>query len=54
MLLDGETIPNDTSIDQHRLNSDYQDGFWAIVKVDISKLSVKSRRAKITIAENLL
>lgn len=54
MLLDSEPIPVPTSIESHRDNSDYKDGLWALVDIDISKLSLKAKRVNITIPERLL
>ena len=54
MLLDSEPIPVPTSIESHRENPDYKDGFWALVDIDISKLSLKAKRVNITIPERLL
>ena len=54
MLLDSEPIPVPTSIESHRENPDYKDGLWALVDIDISKLSLKAKRVNITIPERLL
>ncbi|RKX66430.1 MAG: hypothetical protein DRP42_03105 [Tenericutes bacterium] len=54
MLLDSEPIPVPTSIESHRENPDYEDGLWALVDIDISKLSLKAKRVNITIPERLL
>ena len=54
MLLDSEPIPVPTSIESHRDNPDYKDGLWALVDIDISKLSLKAKRVNITIPERLL
>ena len=54
MLLDSEPIPVPTSIESHRENADYKDGLWALVDIDISKLSLKAKRVNITIPERLL
>ena len=32
----------------------YTDGIWALIEIDISKLSVKSKRVNVTIPERLL
>ena len=49
LLLDGEPIPARTSLEAHQANEDYRDGVWAVVAVDISKLSSKTRRLNITL-----
>lgn len=54
MLLDSEPIPVPTSIESHGDNPDYIDGLWALVDIDISKLSLKAKRVNITIPERLL
>ena len=54
MLLDSEPVPVPTSIESHRDNPDYKDGLWALVDIDISKLSLKAKRVNITIPERLL
>jgi predicted RNase H-like HicB family nuclease len=54
LLLDGEPIPPPKSIEYHRNNPDFADGIWAVVAVDLSKLSGKSRRVNITVPERIL
>jgi len=54
LLLDKEPLPLPTSIEQHRGNPDYTEGIWAIVPVDIAKLSGKAKRINITMPERLL
>ena len=54
LLQDGEPIPTPDSIEHHQANPDYVGGVWAIVTVDLSKLSGKSRRVNITVPERLL
>ncbi|MCP4371208.1 MAG: type II toxin-antitoxin system HicB family antitoxin [Deltaproteobacteria bacterium] len=54
LLLDAETIPVVSSIENHQKNPDYVDGIWAIIEIDLNKLSIKSKRVNITIPENLL
>jgi len=54
MLLDGESIPSPKSIDDHQNNPDYAEGIWALVTVDITKLSGKTRRINITLPERVL
>ena len=44
MLLDSEAIPVAATIETHADNPDFKDGLWALVDVDISKLSLKSKR----------
>lgn len=54
MLIDGEPIPVPAGIEKHLQQKTYQDAIWAVVDIDLSKLSVKSRRVNITIPERLL
>jgi predicted RNase H-like HicB family nuclease len=54
MLLDGEPIPSPRNIEFHQNNPDYADGIWALVTVDLSKVSGKTRRVNITLPERLL
>ncbi len=54
LLLDEEPVPAPKSIEQHQNNLDYQGGIWALVTVDLGKLSGKSRRVNITLPERLL
>ncbi|MCZ6678602.1 MAG: type II toxin-antitoxin system HicB family antitoxin [Candidatus Poribacteria bacterium] len=54
LMLDGEPIPPPKNIEFHPNNPDYADGVWALVTIDISKLSGKSRRVNITVPERLL
>lgn len=54
LLLDGEPIPAVKTIDEHQINPDYAEGVWALVTVDITKLSGKTRRINITLPERVL
>ncbi len=54
LLIDEEKIPSPAAIETHRGNPDFADGIWALVDVDLSKLSGKSRRVNITIPERIL
>ena len=54
LLMDGEPIPARASLEALQANEDYRGGVWAIVAVDISKLSSKSRRINITLPERVL
>ncbi len=53
-LIDSDPIPLSSTIEEHQKNPEYNNGVWAIVEVDISKLSVKSKRVNITVPERLL
>ncbi len=54
LLIDSEPIPSPSDIEVHKDNHDYKEGVWALVEVDISKLSLKSRRVNITMPERLI
>jgi predicted RNase H-like HicB family nuclease len=54
LLLDAEPIPPAKEIEFHRNNPEYRDGIWALVTVDLTKLSGKIRRVNITLPERLL
>ena len=54
MLMDEEPIPLPETVEYHRGNPDCVDGVWAIVVVDISKLSGKTRRVNVTLPERVL
>ncbi|MFC1841137.1 type II toxin-antitoxin system HicB family antitoxin [Thermodesulfobacteriota bacterium] len=54
MLIDSEPIPTPTDIEVHKDHPDFKKGIWALVEVDISKLSLKSKRINITMPERLI
>lgn len=54
MLLDSEPIPTPKTIEFYKGDPEFADGIWAVVNVDISKLSGRSKRVNITIPERLL
>jgi predicted RNase H-like HicB family nuclease len=54
ILIDSEPIPASTGIENHKDNPDFKDGIWALVEVDLNKLSLKSKRVNITLPERLL
>lgn len=54
LMLDGEPIPLPKSVEQHRGNPDHVDGVWALVTVDTTRLSGKTKRVNITLPERLL
>ena len=54
LMLDNEAIPLQRPIEEHRQNPDYADGLWALVTVDLSKLSGKAKRINITLPERLV
>ena len=54
ILIDSEPISTPSDIENHKDNPDLKDGIWALVEVDISKLSLKSKRINITMPERLI
>lgn len=52
MLIDGEPLPKPLAEHQH--NPDYADGVWALVRVELSHISGRSKRVNITLPERLL
>lgn len=48
LLMDGEQVPEQAPLEVHQANED-GDGVWALVAVDISKLSSKAKRINITV-----
>ena len=54
MLIDSESIPTPSNIDLYKANPDFKNGVWALVEIDISKLSLKSKRINITMPERLI
>jgi len=54
LLLDSEPIPSPKTIEYHQSNPDYQEGVWALVTIDVTKLSGKTRRVNITLPERIL
>ena len=54
LLMDGETIPEQALLEAHRANKEHRSGTWALVSIDISKLSSKAKRVNITIPARVL
>jgi len=54
LLMDSEPIPAPKTIEYYQSDPDYQEGVWAIVAVDITKLSGKTKRVNITLPERVL
>jgi predicted RNase H-like HicB family nuclease len=55
-MYEGETnaIPAATEIEQWTSNSDYQNGFWILVDIDLAKINAKPVRVNISLPESLL
>jgi predicted RNase H-like HicB family nuclease len=54
LMLDAEPVPGPKTVEGHRGNPDFADGIWALVDVDLAKLSGKARRVNVTIPERVL
>ncbi len=54
LLIDGETVPHPRTVEYHSANADYAGGTWAVVTVDLTRLSGKARRVNVTIPERVL
>jgi len=55
LLLDNEALPAPTQDYTHlSKKSEYKDGIWHLVEIDLNKLDTKTRRVNITIPERLL
>lgn len=54
LLMDGEPIPAKESLETHQASDDYKAGIWALVNVDLSKLSSRTKRINITVPARVL
>lgn len=54
LLMDSEVVPLSSAIGVLQNNPEFKDGVWAIVEVDLAKLSLKPKRVNVTIPERLL
>jgi len=54
LLMDGEMVPERAPLETHQANRAYKGGIWAVVAVDISKLSSKDKRVNITMPARVL
>lgn len=54
MLQDQEAIPTPQPLEVHQHNSAYTGGVWAMVAIDLLKISGKAKRVNITLPERLL
>lgn len=54
LLIDGEPLPEIATIESHQRRQAFAGGIWALVDVDLSKLSGKAKRVNITLPERLL
>ena len=54
MLIDGETIPTPSAIEEYKKHHQERNYIWALAEIDISLLSDRVQRVNITITEKLL
>lgn len=54
LLIDNDPIPMPQEIELYKDDPDYADGTWAIVSVDLTRLSGKAKRVNITLPERIL
>ncbi len=54
LLMDGESIPEKNRLEVHQSDADYADGIWALVDVDLAKLSSKTIRVNVTMPARVL
>lgn len=54
LMLDGEPLLMPTSVERHQSNPAFSEGIWALVDIDLTRLSGKARRVNITIPERVL
>jgi len=54
LLIDGEPLPTPQSVEYHQNNPDYAGGVWAIVTIDLAKLSGTTKRVNVTLPERVL
>ncbi len=54
LLIDEIPVPIAKKIEDHVNSTTYQDGIWALVEIDMSKLSGRAKRINITLPERIL
>jgi len=54
LLIDGDPLPKSKPIDQHLKNKNLKNSVLAMIEIDITKISGKSKRVDITLPERLL
>lgn len=54
MLMDGEAVPEQPSLEELQACDDFDDGTWALVNVDLSKLTSATKRVNITMPARVL
>ena len=54
LLIEGRPIPNQLPLEEHLADEHYRDGVWALVNIDVSKISGKAVRINITVPQRVL
>jgi predicted RNase H-like HicB family nuclease len=54
LLMDGKPIPSPHPVEFHQNNPEYAAGIWALVSIDLAKLSGKTKRVNIPLPERVL
>jgi len=54
LLMDGDPIPLNKPLEQHLDDPELKDGVLALIGIDLSRISGKSRRVNITLPERFL
>ena len=54
LLMDNESLPVATTIDQWVNDEAFQGGVWAFIDIDLSQISGKAKRVNITMPERIL
>ena len=54
LIEEGEPMPRPSSIEEHKKNTAYKNGIWAIVSINPSGLRLNSKRINITMPERVL
>jgi predicted RNase H-like HicB family nuclease len=54
LVLDGEPIPSNRTIEEHQANPDFAGGIWALVDIDLSRLDERAERINITMPRRVL
>ena len=54
LIEEGLSVPSPGAIEEHRKNSDFADGTWAVVQIDASSLRLRAKRINITMPERVL
>ena len=54
LLMEGQPIPEQRPLEIHQADAVYADGVWALVEVDLAKLSGKAVRINVTMPARVL